>query len=140
MKKTILTLIAFITLLTSVTLIPANAAIADPGETVMPLWDNTATIHLAIDFNPNGYGYAEATVIGVPGVTKIVVDIQVFRQYGTSWVSVAEKEITVNSLNGLFSCPFVPVEGAYYKADYTITVSKNNVDEIINKTIYDTCE
>ncbi len=140
MKKTILTLIAFITLLTSVSLIPANAAIADPGETVMPLWDNTSTLTIAMIFEDNGYGYAEGTVVGKIGVTKIVADVTVYKQVNSAWVQVTSNQTIINGKGGVFSCPFPAENGAYYKADYVITVTRNSVDEIITKTKYATCE
>ena len=134
MKKTILTLIAFITLLTSVTLIPANAAIADPGETVMPLWDNTSTVNISLLFGDNGYGYAEGTVAGKIGVTNIIFEVVVYKQVGTAWVQVSEKQVVVPRQNGGISCAFPLESGAYYKAEYTFTVTRNGVDEIIQKT------
>ena len=139
MKKTILTLIAIITLLSTVAVLPTYAALPDTGGTVEPMWDNTATLHIAIDFPGNGYGYAETTVIGKVGVTKITVDISVYRQVGSSWVLVTEDSFTINFLNGIASCPFPAVTGAYYKAEYEITVTRDGIDEIITKTKYATC-
>ena len=140
MKKTILTLLAFITLLTSVAAIPANAAIADPGETVMPLWDNTLALNISIIFQDNGYGYAEGTIVGYTGVTQIVVDVTVYQQTGTNWSYVTDNQTTINGRGGAFSCPFPTVSGAYYKAEYTITVTKNGVNEVIEKEKYAICE
>lgn len=115
---------------------PINAAIAEPD--VEPLWDNTATITLTLGFPDQGY--ADATIVGKSGVSKIIIDIYVYRQSGSSWIYVAEEHKTINGMYGVISCQFTPINGAYYKADYTFTVTKNNVDEVINKTKYRTCE
>lgn len=136
MKKIILTLLALVTLLVSMTIIPAQAAIPTYESTVLPRWVNTANITLQIDYNQNGYGYANATVFGVVGVTKITTNIKVYRQQGALWKLVAENESTINSMNGLFSCQFPLISGSEYRADYIITVRKNNTDEIIEHTIY----
>lgn len=140
MKKTILTLIAIITLLASATVIPVNAAVADSGETVTPLWDNTDLVNIAIDFNDNGYGYSECLVVGKGGVTKIVIEIVVYKKVLFSWVQIAEKQEVFNHDVALSSCQFTPVSGATYKSTYKITVTKNGVDEIIEKTKTSTCE
>ena len=115
---------------------PINAAIAEPD--VEPLWDYTNNITLTLTF-PD-YGYAEASVFGKPGVTKITIDIYVYRQSGNSWIYVAEKHSTTYGMAAGLSCQFSAISGEYYRADYTFTVTKNNVAEIISKTQYDTCD
>ena len=59
---------------------PAHAAAVEPD--VMPLWTNTSQITITLSF-PD-YGYAEASIIGKIGVTKIVMDTYVHRQSGNS--------------------------------------------------------
>ena len=140
MKKTILTLLAIITLLASATVIPANAALPDTGETVQPMWDNTSMLNIAISFPEEGYGFSECVVIGKTGVTKIVIEIVVYKRVGLSWVQVAEKRETFNHFNGASSCQFLPVEGSTYKSTYKITVTKNNIDEVIEKEKISVCE
>lgn len=140
MKKTILTLIAIITLLSTVAVLPTYAAVADPGETVMPLWDNTSMINIAIDFPEEGYGFSECVVIGYSGVTKIVIEIVVYKKVLFSWVQIAQKQETINNDYGGSSCQFTPVEGATYKSTYKITVTKNNIDEVIEKEKISICE
>ena len=133
-KMLVLTMAVLTVLLSSV--MPIHAAAAEPG--IMPLWTNTSLINLSLGF-PD-YGYAEATVIGKSGVTKIVLDVYIYRQSGSSWVFVAEKHETVSGTVGGISCQFTPIKGAYYRADYTFTVTKNGVNEIVNKSKYETCE
>lgn len=140
MKKTILTLIAIFTLLASATVIPANAALPDNGETVEPMWDNTSVINISFSFPEEGYGFSECTVLGKSGVTKIVIEIVVYKKVGLSWVQVAEKQDIHHYDIALSSCQFTPVEGATYKSTYKITVTKNNINEVIEKENIAVCE
>ena len=133
--KIMATVMAVLTMLMCMAL-PIQAAVVEPD--VEPMWDNTATITLTLGF-PD-YGYAEASIFGKPGVTKIIIDVFVYRQSGSSWIYVNEKHTTINSQAGVISCQFTPVDGAYYRADYTFTVTKDGVDEVINKSQYRTCE
>ena len=139
-KKTILTLIAIITLMSTVAVLPTYAALPDNGETVMPMWDNTDVVNIAISFPEEGYGFSECVVLGKGGVTKIVIEIVVYKKVGLSWIQVAQKRETINSHGGLSSCQFTPVEGATYKSTYKITVTKNNIDEVIEKEKISVCE
>lgn len=139
-KKTILTLIAIITLMSTVAILPTYAALPDTGETVMPMWDNTDMLNIAISFPEEGYGFSECVVIGNTGVSKIVIEIVVYRRVLFSWVQVAEKQETINDFFGGSSCQFTPVEGATYKSTYKITVTKNNVDEVIEKEMTRVCD
>ena len=133
--KMMATLMALMTLLTCVAM-PIQAATAEPD--VMPLWENTSSMTLTLGF-PD-YGYAEATITGKSGVTQIIVDIYVYRQSGSSWIYVNESHTTINRIAGGASCQCVAYSGTYYRADYTFTVTRNGIDEIINKTQYGTCE
>ena len=116
---------------------PINAAVAEPD--VEPLWTNTNQITITLSF-PD-YGYADASIIGKVGVTKIVIDTYVHRQSGNSWIYVNEAHQTFyNTMGGGLSCKFTPIKGAYYRATYTFTVTRNGVDEVITETQYRTCE
>jgi hypothetical protein len=140
MKKTILTIITIITLLATIGTLPTYAALPDPGETVEPMWDNTDIINIAISFPEEGYGFSECLVVGKSDVTKIVIEIVVYKKVGLSWLQVAEKQETINRHGGLSSCQFTPVEGATYKSTYKITVTKNNINEVIEKENIAVCE
>lgn len=140
MKKTILTLIAFITLLTSVTLIPANAAIADPGETVMPLWDNVVSTSTNFLFNDNLDGSAEITVAVRPGSTSTTITIKVYKHEGNDWVKIEEGTKTSSTIVTAYNVIFSGVVGAYYKAEYTISVTRLGNTETITETRYVECE
>lgn len=133
--KIMATLMAVLSLVMCMAM-PIQAAVVD--NQIQPQWDNAATLTLSLGF-PD-YGYAEATIVGKSGVTKIVVDVYVYRQSGSSWIYVTEGHKTINGMYGTFSCQFTPVNGAYYRADYTFTLTKGSVNEVINKTQYRTCE
>ena len=139
-KKTILTLIAIITLMSTVAILPTYAALPDTGETVQPRWSNTEVVNIAISYPEKGYGFSECVVIGSTGVSKIVIEIVVYRKVLFSWVQVAEMQETINNYFGGSSCQFTPVEGATYKSTYKITVTKNNVDEVIEKEMTRVCD
>ena len=134
--KIMTTFMAVVTMLMCMAM-PIQAAVVEPD--VSPMWENTMAITLTLGFPDDGYGYADASIDGQPGVTKIVVDIYVYRQIGSSWALVGEKHETINNIGGLVSCRFNAINRAYYRADFTFTVTKNNFDEIINKTMYRTC-
>ena len=116
--------------------VPIQAAVVEPD--VEPNWQNTATITLTLNF-PDDDGYASASICGQPGVTKIVIDIYVYRQIGDSWALVREKHSPFNSSAGTVGCSFNAIKRAYYKAHYIFTVTKNNIDEIFSETQYRTC-
>lgn len=140
MKKTILTLIAFITLLTSVTLIPANAAIADPGETVMPLWDNITLTSTNFLFNDNLDGSAEITVSAKPGSTSTTITIKVYKQEGSQWTLIKEGTKTSSTMVTAYNVLFRGVVGEYYKAEYIISVTRLGSTETITELRYVECK
>ena len=139
-KKTILTLIAIITLMSTVAVLPTYAALPDTGGTVEPRWDNTDIINISLSFKNDGYGYSECVVVGENGVTKIVIEIVVYKQVGIAWLPVAHKKETIANYVGGLSCQFSPISGITYKSTYKVTVTKNGIDEIIEKSKVSTCE
>lgn len=132
--KIMSTLLALLTLLLGA-IMPIQAAVVEPD--VEPAWENTSVITLTLTFPDDGY--AEATICGELGVTKIVIDVYVYRQVGSSWVQVGEKHATFNDMDGEISCRFNSINRAYYKAHYIFTVTKDGYDEVISKTQYKTC-
>lgn len=132
-------LIAFIlTLVTILSIVPCTVSAVAIKDTVIPLWQNTGSVSCKIGFPDDGYGYAEACVMGHPTVTEIHGDVYVYRQVGSDWVYVGEEHKTVESCTLIISCKFDPIDGAYYRADYTFIVTKNGIDEVITKTKYKT--
>ena len=137
MKK-ILTIIVTVAMIMSWFCIAAQAATTD--NSVNPRWDNTAMITVGIHFLDNGKSYAESLTCGHFGTTKIASEVIVYKQYGSFWIQVAkESQITYGDTD-LLICHFTPVAGAYYKAVFTVTVTKNSIDETITKTYYRTYE
>lgn len=139
-KKTILTLIAIITLMSTVAVLPTYAALPDNGGTVEPMWDNTDILNISLHFHENGYGYSECVALGKAGVTKIVIEIVVYKQVGVSWIQIAEKQEVINYHYGGASCQFTPISGATYKSTYKVTVTRNGINEVIEKNKISTCE
>ena len=132
-------LIAFIlTIVTILSIVPCTVSAAAVDDTITPLWQNTGMVSCMIGFPDDGYGYAEAHVMGHPTATKIHADVYVYRQVGSSWVYVGEEHKTVESCSLSISCKFIPIDGGYYRADYTFIVTKDNIDETITQTKYKT--
>ena len=128
----------FLIILTLLSVIPYTVSAATNDDEIVPYWVNTGVVSCKIGFPDDGYGYAEAHVMGHPTVNKIKGDVYVYRQVGNSWIYVGEAHKTVESCSLTLSCKFTPVEGAYYRADYTFVVSKGGVDETITQTKYKT--
>lgn len=137
MKK-ILTIIVTVAMIMSWFCIAAQAATMDGSVT--PRWDNTAMITVGIHFLETGEAFAESLTCGHFGTTKIASEVKVYKQYGSFWVQVAKATQTTYGDTDLLTCHFDPVVGAYYKAVFTVTVTKNNTDETITKTYYRTYE
>lgn len=129
---------AFLAIIALLAVIPLTASGAS-NDAIAPCWQNTGVVSCKIGFSDDGYGYAEAHVMGHPTANKIKADVYVYRQVGSAWVYVGEEHKTVNSSSLTISCKFNSIEGAYYRADYTLVVTKNGVDETITNTVYKTC-
>lgn len=124
--------------LTLLSIFPLTAS-ATPNQGITPYWLNTGVVSCKIGFPDDGFGYADAHVMGHPTVNKITADVYVYRQVGSAWIYVGEEHKSVNSCSLTISCQFTPISGAYYRADYTFVVTKNGVDETITNTTYKTC-
>lgn len=128
----------FLAVMTLLSIAPL-AANATAGNEIAPYWQNTGAVSCKIGFPGDGYGYAEAHVMGHPTASKIQSDVYVYRQVGSSWVYVAEEHEIEYCCSSTISCQFTPIQGAYYRADYTFVVTKGEVDETITNTVYKTC-
>ena len=136
MKNKIISFILMLVIIVSI--VPCAVSAAAMDDTVAPYWQNTGMVSCMIGFPDDGYGYAEAHVMGHPTANRIHGDVYVYRQEGSSWIYVGEEHKTVESCSLTISCQFEPIEGAYYRADYTFIVTKNGVDEVITQTKYKT--
>lgn len=131
-------IISILLIITIISVIPYSVSAAYIDDTVAPCWDNTAAVSSQIGFPDDGYGYAEAIVMGHDTASRITADVYVYRQVDSSWVYVGEKHESIDDCILSISCQFTPIAGAYYKAEYTFVVTKNGVDEIITDTVYKT--
>lgn len=132
-KKTILTLIAIITLMSTVAVLPTYAALPDTGGTVEPMWNNTLAI------NPSFFQYNEtkgAAEIAVFTLTTSRTDIciTIFERIGSSWIQIAEGSTTSYAPAATYSLMFDANSGKYYKAEFSITVTRAGISDSINKS------
>ena len=134
MKTKTIALILMVVTIVSILPYTVNAASAD--NTISPLWQNTNNLNCNIYTDSNGYAYAEGTAVGYTAVNKITADVYVYKRVGSSWEYVGEEHKTVNSFLLTISCKFTITQGSYYRADFTFVVTKNGVDETINRTEY----
>jgi hypothetical protein len=137
MKRSIIILMSVV-LLSYAIMIPASATMPEEN-TVQPLWQNTASIDCtlgAID----GIGYAECVSRAEFGSSSIKTDIIVYEAVNNVWTYLTEMhDIKYKMVSGV-SCPFSVREGYHYRADYTFTVTKNGVAEVVQRTLYFTYE
>lgn len=131
MKKTLSLLLVMLSLLS---VFAVGVSASDIG--IMPLWDNTRTINCRVYVDINGYGYAESDVMAHFSSNKIKVDVIVYEKNGSDWEYVGEDHVTADANFCFTSYQFDISDGAIYKADFTFTVTKNGVDEVIEKTCY----
>ena len=106
---------------------------------VEPRWSNTGSITYGIVFDASTSGHASIGVTGKIGTSRIECEIIVYRQVGTSWVYVTSDNDAIDDGALDFDVQFTGISGAYYKADYTVTVYRNGTAEVIELTDYETC-
>ncbi len=129
MKKLTVSIIAILVLVLTV-LSPVSAAQPDGLQ-----WDNTNLVSASIGFY-SGIGDAEALVIGKPDTTQTKIDVVVYKQTTSGWTYVNEAHASRMAQNCGIECDFDAVYNGYYKADFTFTVTRYGVDEIIYRTEY----
>ncbi len=131
MKKTLSLLLVMLSLFS---VFAVGVSASDIG--IQPLWDNTGMISCRVYVDTDGYGYAESDVLGHFSSNKIKVDVIVYEKNGSDWEYVGEDHVTADANYCFTSYQFDISDGAIYKADFTFTVTKNGVDEVIEKTCY----
>ena len=131
MKKIIIKIFALLMAISFMFSIQMFVSAAKEEQTVEPRWANASNISCSI-----GAGKVQSRIMGQSGVSKITLDVYVYVQSGSSWSYVTENHKTVNSvlLNDAFT--FNMIAGGYYRADFTIVVTKNGVNETITQTKY----
>ena len=135
MKKLLAMMLATVLMVTALQ-VPVSAAVIDDGA-VEPAWVNTGTVHGFISFTDDCYGTAVIYVAGQTGTTSITCMITVYVLEGSEWEFVTDHLCSSDdpSLGG--SCDFEANPGSSYKAEYEITVTRNNFDEVITHTVYE---
>ena len=133
MKKVVIVLMSLVLLCTAVA-VPVGAAMPE-DNIVQPMWTNTTSIDCTVAA-VDGVGYAECVTIAQFGATSIKTDIYVYVAVNNRWTYLTEThDIKYKKLSGV-SCPFSVSAGCDYRADYTFTVTKDGVDEVITRTVY----
>lgn len=132
MKK-IFTILMALTMILSAFAVSASASTPEP--TVSPRWTNTSLVTPQITFS-DGVGYAEFSATAKYTPKTFVVDTYVYVQSGSDWIYVTEHHVTKTGMTVGSSCSFDQVTGAYYKADFYLTVSGGGVVEELSFTSY----
>ena len=132
MKRIFIILMA-LTMIFSAFAVSANAAM--PESTVSPRWTNTSLVDPLITFS-DGVGYAEIAATAKYTPKTFVVDTYVYVQSGSDWIYVTEHHVTKTGMTVGSSCSFDQVTGAYYKAEFYLTVSGGGVVEELSFTSY----
>ena len=114
------------------------AALPDTGA-VEPMWSNTGSLSYGLVFDDATIGYAEMSVNGKFGATRVTGTIEVYRQSGSDWIYVTGNSISVLDRVLGMSVPVTGVSGCYCKAVFTATVYKDGTSETITFTDYATC-
>ncbi len=136
MKKIVICLISFVLVVCSL-VAPVGAAAVDNGDVAQPLWDNTETLDVTVYFE-NGVGTAYSAIGAQFDTTSITTDIYIYRVSGSNLIYVCENHETLYDFIGDTTCSFPAVKWVTYRIDYVFTVTRNGIDEVINRTIYGT--
>lgn len=107
MEVKIISVLLVSVMLFSIAPLAINAA---SNNEIAPYWQNTGAVSCKIRFPDDGYGYAEAHVMGHPTANKIKADVYVYKQVGSAWIYVGEAHKTVNSCSLTISCQFTPIK------------------------------
>ena len=135
MKKAGICMLLVVMLLATA-VVPTYAALPE-DNTVTPLWTNTNSVNCTVLFE-DCIGYAESGVMAKYSPKTFYVSTYVYIKSGSNWVYVTEKHESKTGMACATSCQFEAVYGADYKVEYVFTVSGNGVDEVIERTVYDT--
>ena len=130
MKKIMVSIIAVLVLISAVILPTFTAGPDDPQ------WDNTNLVSADIVFE-NGIGYAEGIAIAKPNASSVMFDVVVYKQTATGWEYVGEEHSIDYSTSGGISCQFSATRYVNYRADFTFTVTRYGIDEVIPRTEYE---
>lgn len=120
--------VVFLTLILACMLALPTFAAQKPEPEIEPLWDGIASINLTLSF-PNGEGSVTATARKKTTANSIAGVLTVYQQNGNDWIYITEwsgsKQIGTLALGG----DFTAVQGATYKAVFTVTAYINGTTE-----------
>ena len=120
--------VVFLTLILACLLAVPTFAAQKPEPEVEPLWDGISTMSLSLTFN-DGIGTADGSTRKMPGAQSISGVLTVYQQNGEDWTYITEwsgsKQIGTLAVGG----DFTAVQGATYKAVFTVTAYVNGVTE-----------
>lgn len=135
MKKFISMVILVFTVISAFS-VSTSAATVNPS--VEPLWDNASLANSTMVFNGTE-GNATMNVVGKSGVTKIEGYVEISKYDGSEWVYVTEASKTVTTRTCYLRITFTGEVGYEYKAEFTFTVYKDGVGEVITETRTEIC-
>lgn len=116
-----------------------NVHAAMPSDSdIVPLWENIDTFSCGITLNGTA-GTATAVILGLSGTTKITGTLTVYKQTDDGWAFVDKTTGTSSSTALSLKVSFTAESGAYYKAECSVTVTRNGAAESETKTAYKTC-
>ncbi len=109
-------------------------------EQVSPQWENTHMVNAQLTFDGTE-GTVSVIISGDTGVTNISAETRLFyKNSAGSWVEIY-MDWGYNSPNSYlaFSDTFEGTPGVEYKIEMSATVTKGDVDELIEKTATAVC-
>lgn len=107
-------------------------------ESLEPLWDNIRDMRNTITFDGTE-GTANAELDGKSGTTEISGSLKVYKETDRGWVFVASDSDSNDGTYLSLSVDFTGVSGGYYKSVFSVTVTRNGVEETETKTAYAWC-
>lgn len=131
MKKIIAMLLTCVVMLSVMPLAIYGAV----PEQIMPMWDNTNSFSVDLDFNGSD-GVAYVMVMGQSGVTNISAEVKLYYK-NTSGVWVEDSKDWDYNVNQMFlsiSESFTGIAGREYKIEVEVNVKKNGITETLTET------
>lgn len=107
-------------------------------NTIVPLWDNINRLTVNITFDGTA-GKASAYVSDATYSAEISGTLTVYKQTKAGWLFICREKGTSSSGALPLKTSFTGESSAYYKAEYSVTVTKNGVSESATETAYKTC-
>ena len=135
MKKLIVSVMALV-LLTMSAVLPVGAA-AHMGDIAVPYWTNVNSVSQSITFE-NGIGFAEGSVRGKFGSTNAQAEVRLYIQTTDGWEFIGDAYDSQSGMSAAVSYEFTPVRNATYKAEFTFTVYKSGVSEVVSQEVIET--